>query len=103
MNWRVCSGTRTRKALSKLRNTRQQARLSHAQRAQNLQGSIAVRGDVRGRNILLVDDVYTTGATMRVCAQALLEAGAEGCLWACLRLCWALAPPRLSLGTPGRL
>lgn len=73
-------------ALSKLRNTRQQARLSHAQRAQNLQGSIAVRGDVRGRNILLVDDVYTTGATMRVCAQALLEAGAEavyGLAYAC--------------------
>ena len=63
-------------ALSKLRNTRQQARLDHAERARNLQGSIGVREDVRGRAVLLVDDVYTTGATMRVCAQALLDAGA---------------------------
>lgn len=64
-------------ALSKLRNTRQQARLDHAERAHNLQGSIAVRENVRGRTILLIDDVYTTGATMHVCAQTLLEAGAE--------------------------
>lgn len=63
-------------ALSKLRNTRQQARLDHAERARNLQGSIGVREDVRGRAVLLVDDVYTTGATMRICAQALLDAGA---------------------------
>lgn len=64
------------RALRKLRNTRQQARLDHEARARNLDGSIGVCADVRGQVILLVDDVYTTGATMRVCAAALLTAGA---------------------------
>ena len=64
------------RALKKVRNTRQQARLDHAARAENLQGSVAVCEDVRDRTVLLVDDVYTTGATMRVCAEALLAAGA---------------------------
>ena len=69
----VCAHAR---ALKKVRNTRQQARLDHAARAENLQGSVAVCEDVRGRTVVLVDDVYTTGATMRVCAEALLAAGA---------------------------
>ena len=64
-------------ALRKLRNTRQQARLDHEARTRNLEGSVGVCADVRGRVILLVDDVYTTGATMRVCASALLAAGAK--------------------------
>lgn len=64
------------RALKKVRNTRQQARLDHAARAENLKGSVAVCEDVRGRTVVLVDDVYTTGATMRVCAEALLAAGA---------------------------
>lgn len=65
------------RALRKLSNTRQQARLDHEARARNLEGSIGVCADVRGQVILLVDDVYTTGATMRVCASALLAAGAR--------------------------
>lgn len=75
------------RALCKLRNTRQQARLGPVERRSNLEGSVGVPGDVRARRILLVDDVYTTGATMSVCAQALKEAGAA-CVWA---LTYALA------------
>lgn len=63
-------------ALKKTRNTRQQAQLSHAERRRNLLESYRPRRDVSGRAVVLVDDVYTTGATASACAEALLLAGA---------------------------
>lgn len=66
--------------LERTRNAPQQARLSREERLENLKGAFCVPEDVRplaaGRNILLIDDVFTTGATAKSCAEALLDAGA---------------------------
>src|SRR6185312_13991363 len=60
------------------RDTRSQAELSTAQRRRNLRGVFSVpnRDRIRGRDVLLVDDIYTTGATARTCSNALKKAGA---------------------------
>lgn len=60
------------------RDTAPQHRLPAASRRDNLRGAFAVPRPalVRGRRILLVDDVTTTGATLHATRQALLEAGA---------------------------
>lgn len=62
--------------LYRRRHTQAQARLSALRRGRNVQGAFLVVGDVRGRRILLLDDVMTTGATARAAASSLLAAGA---------------------------
>ncbi len=65
------------KALSRRRATRSQTRLSKGERGRNLDGAFsAAPGLVRGKRLLLIDDVYTTGATTEACAASLLAAGA---------------------------
>lgn len=70
--------------LERTRNAPQQARLNDAQRKKNLKGGFAVRKEaadkIRCRTILLIDDVWTTGATATNCAEALRSAGA-GCIY----------------------
>ena len=41
-----------------------------------MSGAFKMRGDVRGREVLLVDDILTSGATTRECARVLMAAGA---------------------------
>lgn len=57
-----------------------QGRLSRSARRRNVRGAFAVRPSkrraVEGRQVLLIDDVMTTGATASACARALLGAGA---------------------------
>jgi competence protein ComFC len=66
-------------ALTKTRHTKPQSLSSREERLKNLENSIKVSDPsvVDGLNILLVDDVVTTGATLSTCAQALHEAGAS--------------------------
>ncbi len=64
--------------LIRIRYTRPQVELSSAEREENVKGAFGVEGqEFEGRRVLLVDDVYTTGATVRECAKVLKKAGAE--------------------------
>jgi ComF family protein len=68
-----------RKAVKRCRATSPQSELSGAARRKNVAGAFQVARPlkIRGKNVLLVDDVFTTGATARACALALKRAGAE--------------------------
>lgn len=60
--------------LVRRRRTGTQTRLSHAERARNVRGAFRVLRKAAACHILLVDDVYTTGATLHACYAALREA-----------------------------
>jgi ComF family protein len=64
--------------LERPKPTASQTGLGRRERMRNLRGAFAVPapGQVKGRRVLLVDDVYTTGATADACTNALRKAGA---------------------------
>lgn len=65
--------------LVRTRETHSQIGLTSHQRRENLRGAFAVSraSEVTGREVLLVDDVYTTGTTLSECARVLQRAGAS--------------------------
>ena len=62
--------------LERHRHTESSFVLSRKGRRRNLSGAFRVNGDVLGREVLLIDDLYTSGATARECARVLRRAGA---------------------------
>ncbi len=67
-----------RSLLKRVRLTRPQVELSGTERRHNVKGAfeVAPGRDLDGKEVLLVDDVYTTGATVTECARILKERGA---------------------------
>jgi ComF family protein len=65
--------------LQKKKSTIPQVNLSRAEREKGLRGTFHVIGkeELSGLSVLLIDDVYTTGATVNECSKVLLKGGAE--------------------------
>ena len=66
-----------KQTLCRTRKTLPMYGLSPEERRRNLQDCFVVTGNVRGKSIVLVDDIFTTGATFSAAAAVLKEAGAE--------------------------
>lgn len=66
--------------LTRTRHTRPQVELDAVDRRENVHAAFQATQQVRGAQILLIDDVCTTGATMDACAIALKESGAKA-IW----------------------
>ena len=73
--WRLTLASST---LMRLRATESQAGLTSRQRRLNVRGAFTVSDPsaVKSKHILLIDDIFTTGATARSASQALVRAGA---------------------------
>jgi predicted amidophosphoribosyltransferase len=65
--------------LERRRETKSQIGLSRHQRRENIRGAFVVTRprEMAGREVLLVDDVFTTGTTVSECARILRRAGAS--------------------------
>lgn len=71
--------------LARTRHTRFQARLSPKERWTNIRGAFTIKNhfDLKGKNVLFVDDLFTTGATSNEAARLVKQAGAtKACLLA---------------------
>ena len=66
-------------ALTRVKNARPQTELSRRERLENMRGVFAIVPNqmtfLRGKTVILIDDVMTTGATMREARKVLLESG----------------------------
>lgn len=69
--------------LTKVRETATQHELSREERIGNVQGAYTADRRAKGKTILLIDDIVTTGSTICACAKALYAAGAEQVVGLC--------------------
>lgn len=73
-----------KRLLVKKADTRPQKTLNRTERRKNLRDAFAVTEKLAGKSVLLVDDIYTTGATVDMAAKTLKEAGADGVYVICV-------------------
>ncbi len=76
--WAIQQGLEWQNLLLRTKATVKQHNLTIAERKQNIKGAFTIieQCDLKGKNVLLVDDIFTTGATMNECAKILKHAGA---------------------------
>ncbi len=67
------------KVISKVKNNNTQSKLNKEERAENVKNVYKITKDkeIINKNILLIDDIYTTGATLNECSRMLKQAGAK--------------------------
>lgn len=66
------------RALLRVRNTKSQVGLTVEERGENMDGAFWGNADiVKRKNVLVIDDVITTGSTLNACSKALIESGAD--------------------------
>ena len=78
--WNFVQGTprpRVLALLKKIRDNRSQVGLNPREREENVRDVFKFCGSFAPKNVLLVDDVYTTGATTRECVRVLRRAGVK--------------------------
>ena len=69
--------------LKRIRNTQPQSLLNAEQRKQNIKGAFSVENveEIKGKTVLLIDDIFTTGTTVNECSKVLYESGAKRVLF----------------------
>lgn len=63
--------------LKKIKDTKNQVGLGKKERIENLRGAFLASKEVKGKTVLLIDDVLTTGSTVNECSKELMKKGAN--------------------------
>lgn len=66
-----------KKVLRRIRRTNPQKQLDNKMRRKNIDHAFKVKGEILAKNVVLIDDIYTTGSTIDEAAKALQNAGVE--------------------------
>lgn len=82
-------GSESVRLLKRVKKTKPQSGLKKEDRIKNVRGVFAINDcgiDIKGKSVLLIDDIYTTGSTVNECARVLKRAGAKSVYVFCLSI-----------------
>ena len=78
------TGIGVKDMLKRVKNTKTQTRLTESEREKNVLNAFTLQtNNIKDQNVLLIDDVLTTGATLNECARVLKQAG-SGEVYSCV-------------------